>query len=155
MILKPVVDGQFWIVKNSVGEKIGTVQRAGNHVRVFVDDVTSEFDSIDAAIAAHSFEIEMPGQETISSKEWDVNGFPARTEPFNATYDAKLKVHMYTKKPESNSFYAAGFFVIENNSQLSQNLCPRLSTLKKNVWRGPFNNRVEMMEVLRKWSKEL
>ena len=148
MYIKSLVADKFWILESDTGAKIGTVQANDEGVCVYVNNETQTFPNFEAAQKEMGFS--ETKAEVVEEENWESNGFPTNSQPYNEMYDAQHKLSLFTKKPKSRSYHAAGFFVIEYDSQFSQALCPRLTTLKKYPYEGPFKHRAEMMERLRK-----
>ena len=67
-----------------------------------------------------------------------VNDFPVDIEkPFNKMYYVKKKVPIYTKELKSKSFYCAGHYLV-NKKNWTTIFCPKLITLEKYKFHGPF-----------------
>lgn len=150
LLAKPVLEDKFWIVEKD-GQKVGTIRnndagvtlnwsgdkRSFKHLEELQRHVRVKF--VDKQIAV------------VDKQEYDVHDFPCKTEPFNAIYDLKRKLPLYTKTENSQSFFCAGYYVIHwEDGSHSPSYCPKLITLSRYNYEGPFKTRLEMTEVLRK-----
>jgi hypothetical protein len=67
-----------------------------------------------------------------------VYDYPVDVEkPFNKMYYVKKKVPIYTKEKKSKSFYCAGHYLVYKKTW-SILFCPKLITLEKYKFNGPF-----------------
>ena len=64
-------------------------------------------------------------------------------------YDAQMGFNMYTKTEKSSCFYAAGYYIIRFDFAWAQAFSPKVMTLKRNEFRGPYKTEMEMKEQLR------
>lgn len=142
---KPIVQDKFWIVEKN-GEKVGTLRFDDEYiltvnskdVRVKSRDDLKNISFADTQIAV-----------TDKKKEFEVHGFPAKYEPFNGIYDLKRKLPIYTKQEKSTSFFCAGYYIINFELGWRPAYCPKLITLTRNEFKGPFKTKLEMKEALR------
>jgi hypothetical protein len=96
--------------------------------------------------------VSFTGKELVNKEkeEYDVHGYPCKTKPFNGLYDLKRKLPLYTKTEDSQSFFTAGYYCIEFENGWVPAYCPKLITLGRNNYLGPFKTKLEMTEILRK-----
>ena len=100
-------------------------------------------------------------EESIKKSKKEVNedshsiyDFPCRTQPFNPVYSVKDRLPLYTKNLKSKSRYCAGYYVIKFQKGWLKSFCPKLITLERNQYQGPFKTPQEMKVVLNKLNKE-
>jgi hypothetical protein len=142
---KPIVQDKFWIVEKN-GEKVGTLR--------FDDEYILTVNSKDVRVKSKDElkNISFADQQVIVSqkkKEYEVHGFPCKYEPFNGIYDLKRKLPIYTKQEKSTSFFCAGYFIINFELGWRPAYCPKLITLTRNEYKGPYKTQLEMKEALR------
>lgn len=151
LLAKSILDNKFWIVEGADGSKRGTIQTtASGKTRVVLNTETHEFDCFDSALA--NLGIEPSSSDTVTENEnieCSVEGYPTKDAPHNITVDAKLHLPMYTKSEKSRCFYAAGYYIIHFDFGWAQAYCPKVITLKRNEYRGPYKTELEMKEQLR------
>jgi len=142
---KPIVQDKFWIVEKN-GEKVGTLR--------FDDEYILTVNSKDVRVKSKDElkNISFADTQVIVSqkkKEYEVHGFPCKNEPYNGIYDLKRKLPIYTKQEKSTSFFCAGYYIINFELGWRPAYCPKLITLTRNEYKGPFKTKLEMKEALR------
>jgi hypothetical protein len=88
------------------------------------------------------------------SKTFSIYDYPCRTQPFNPVYNIKSRLPLYTKNLKSKSRYCAGYYVIQFQKGWLKSFCPKLITLERNPYQGPFKTAQEMKTVLNRLNKE-
>lgn len=146
---KPIIDEKFWIVEQN-GVKCATLRKNEDNkfvmsnetgVRIFKDkkSVTSEFGKDFFAKIVKSAD---------NAELLEVHGFACSTFPHNAMYDIKRKLPLFTKSSDSKSLYCAGYYVIKFNKGWVKSFCPKLITLQRYPYQGPYKTELEMKQVL-------
>jgi len=57
---------------------------------------------------------------------------------------------LFTKSPKSKSLYCAGYFIIRFEKGWVKSFCPKLITLERYEYKGPFKTNLEMRTELSK-----
>jgi hypothetical protein len=78
----------------------------------------------------------------------EIYGYPTSCKPYNAMYDVQHKLPLFTKSNASKSLYCAGHYVIKFNKGWVKSFCPKLITIERNPYKGPFKTELEMKAVL-------
>ena len=138
-IAKPIVKNKFWIVERD-GEKLATIRAIdedGGYAYVH-NDQREVFPSI--KMLSSNYNIEFARAEKIKTTvSNDIYGFPTSTRAHNALFDVQRYLPIYTKNAKSKSYYAAGYYSIKLNSTWIQQFCPKLITLNRYEYCGPFS----------------
>ena len=138
-IAKPIVKNKFWIVERD-GEKLATIQAIdedGGYAYVH-DDQREVFPSI--KLLSSKYNIEFARAEKIKTAVTnDIYGFPTSTRAHNALFDVQRYLPIYTKNSKSKSYFAAGYYSIKLNTTWIQQFCPKLITLNRYEYCGPFS----------------
>jgi len=140
-IAKPVVKNKFWIVEHA-GHKIATIQAVdedGGFVYVH-DDQREHFASIKMISKKYNIEF-VKADKPKRVVENDVYGFPVNSNAYNQVLDVQRYLPLYTKQNKSKSFYCAGYYLIKLGNNWHQSLCPKLITLNRYEYFGPFKTR--------------
>ena len=87
-----------------------------------------------------------PAQASNLDKE--VHGFPSSVAPYNSMYDVKRKLPLFTKSEKSKSLYAAGYYIIRFEKGWVKSFCPKLITVERYEYKGPFKTSIEMKQEL-------
>jgi endo-alpha-1,4-polygalactosaminidase (GH114 family) len=133
---KPVLKDKFWIVENN-GEKVGTMSYNEEQRYMFSSAVeTCFFDNTRQMKKRFGVDIEWgDAVSTIenATKSYEVHGYPTSVQPFNALYDVKQKLPLFTKSAKSKSLYCAGYYISskERRKQSLKRIKNRYSKCKK------------------------
>ena len=150
IIAKPVVKNKFWIVEEG-GEKIATIQAIEEGGFAYVHDEQRElFPSIKMISKKYNIEFvkaEKPKKEKLDI--YDVYGFPTNAQPNNEVLDVQRYLPIYTKGAKSKSFFCAGYYIIKFSSTWVRAYCPKLITLNRYEYQGPFKTQDRMVEAMR------
>lgn len=146
---KPVVDGKFWIVE-SEGTKIGILKVTEQHKYVFSSkDTVQTFDS-KKKLYEHfgkSFFVNTPKSKK-TSLPCEVQGYPTVCEPHNSMFDVKRHLPLFTKSRKSKSVFCAGYYIIKFEKGWVRSFCPKLITVERYPFEGPFKTEIEMKQRL-------
>ena len=63
-------------------------------------------------------------------------------------YDIKEKLPIFTKSKKSKSLYCAGYYLVKFNINWLKSYCPKLITLQRNKYLGPYKTEIEMKAAL-------
>ena len=85
---------------------------------------------------------------TENNTDKEVHGYPTRSLPFNSMYDLQSKLPLFTKSRKSKSLYCAGYYLVRFNVNWLKSFCPKLITLQRNEYMGPFKTEIEMKAAL-------
>jgi len=149
-VAKPVLDNKFWILEDN-GQKVGTIRSNENGVTLTVGTKNQTFKELSEL--KQKIKVDFTGKEVVKkeTKEYEVHGYVCKTKPHNPIYDLKRKLPLYTKTSDSQSFFCAGFYVIHwEDGNHSPAYCPKLITLSRYTYDGPFKTKLEMQETLRR-----
>jgi len=145
---KPIIDNKFWIVEDS-GVKIGTLRKNEDKfgVKVFntKKSITEQF--------GKDFFVAKIIKEADNSQPNEVHGYASSTKPHNSMYDIQKKLPLFTKSSDSKSLYCAGYYVIRFEKGWVKSFCPKLITLQRYDFKGPFKTDLEMKQVLSRVNK--
>jgi hypothetical protein len=152
---KPIIEGKFWIVEQD-GEKFGTLRKNDDNrfvlsnalgVKIYETkiELTREF--------GKDFFVAKIIKEADNSQPNEVHGYATSTAPHNSMFDVKRKLPLFTKSSDSKSLYCAGYYVIRFDKGWVKSFCPKLITLQRYEYQGPFKTDLEMKQVLANVSK--
>jgi hypothetical protein len=143
---KPVVKNKYWIVEDD-GRKIATIQAADDGVVLVQDNRRLKYPSIKVLGTAHNIRF-VGGQKTQTTAVASVYDYPSRTIPYNAIYDLKLRLPLYTTTKSSRSYYCAGYYLIRYESGWVKEFSPKKIILTRNQYLGPFRTSEECNQQL-------
>ena len=148
---KPIVDGKFWIVEEN-GTKIATLHKKENNKYMLSStngemmfnkkqDLTKQFGE---GFFLTSKKIKVTGNPEVL----ECHGYPTSSKPFNAMYDVRRKLPLFTKSNASKSLYCAGHYIIKFDKGWVKSFCPKAITIERYPYKGPFKSELEMKTVL-------
>jgi len=150
---KPVLKDKFWIVEHN-GEKVGTMSYNDEQRYMFSSAAeTCFFDNTRQMKKRFGVDIEWgDAVSKIKSIDTDneVHGFPTSVCPHNSMYDVKHKLPLFTKSVKSKSLYCAGYYIIHFDKGWVKSFCPKLITIERYEFKGPFKTDLEMKQALSK-----
>lgn len=148
---KPVVKNKFWIVESD-GNQIATIQAIDEGGYAYVHDNQREvFPSIKLLTTKHNIQIVKAERRPVVKQEsYDVYGFPTPNRPFNEVLDVQRYLPIYTKTAKSKSFFCAGHYLVKYSSTWVHTFCPKIITLNRYEYQGPFKTKDRATE----WLKE-
>lgn len=153
---KVVMPNKFWILENLNGQRSGTMSMypnsaTHNAVKIAMNGEETVYDNINVACRELGINMDMPAvEETTAINDNIVSGYPAHCQPFHPTWDIKRKIPIFTKTEKSRTLHAAGYYIIRFDTGWAPSFCPKVSTLDSNEYQGPFKDKLEMRERLRK-----
>jgi hypothetical protein len=154
-IAKTVVKNKMWIVENA-GTKIGNIMVVEEGGVVYVHDNQREmFANIKLLSKKYNIEFakaEKPRREKLDS--YDVYGFPTDRQPNNQVLDVQRYLPIYTKGTKSKSYFCAGYYIIRYSNTWVRAYCPKLITLNRYEYSGPFKTQERMLEALREANQQ-
>ena len=148
---KSIVDNRFWVVENDAGERIGTIAQKNNKVSYRVGDISEDFP--DFAEMAREKNVSITRKTSARKKpvviDKDVYGYPTNHTPHNIIWNVQMKLPLYTKTAKSSSYHCAGHYIIKFDRTWCKSYTPKLITLQRYPYQGPFKDKAEQTAALR------
>ena len=145
---KSILKNKFWIVEDE-SEKIGTLCYDDERYTFTSGTTTRFYDSkkqINKLFGANIIWSESEPEKV--DVDLDVNGFPTSVTPYNTMYDLRKKLPLFTKSKKSKSIYCAGYYIIRFDKGWVKSFCPKLITVERYEYKGPFKTELEMRQEL-------
>lgn len=152
---KPIIENKFWIVEKD-GTKFATLRKNDDNRFVMSNELGVQiYDNKESLTKkfGKDFFVAKILKEADNALPNEVHGFSTSAEPHNAMYDIKRKLPLFTKSLDSKSLYCAGYYVIRFEKGWVKSFCPKLITLQRYAFQGPFKTELEMKQVLSNVSK--
>ena len=152
---KTIIPEKFWIVEKD-GSKFATLRKNEDERFVMSNEAGVRiFDNLESITRQYGkdFFVAKIIKEADDHVDGEVHGFPSSTNPHNAMFDIRKKLPLFTKSEDSKSLYCAGYYVIKFDKGWVKSFCPKLITLQRYEYRGPFKTEIEMKQVLSNVSK--
>ena len=148
LLAKSIVKNKCWIVEDG-GIKIGTIMANPEGVVYQHDQSREQFASIKLLSDKYNIVVEKSPVKKPKTQEHLVYGFPCEHKPQNVLWDVKHKLPIFTKGSKSKSFFCAGYYIVKFNNGWVKSYCPKLITLNRYPYAGPYDTLEEMQERLR------
>lgn len=152
---KPIIDNKFWIVEKD-GAKFATLRKSDDDRFVLSNETGIKIYDTKESLTKQfgkDFFVAKIIKEADDNQPNEVHGYSTSTPPHNAMFDIKRKLPLFTKSGDSKSLYCAGYYVIRFDKGWVKSFCPKLITLQRYEFRGPFKTELEMKQVLSNVSK--
>jgi hypothetical protein len=150
IITKELIPNKEWILKEN-GEKIGSIsknKKGYNLLRKGEKLSLKEPSEVG---------IELPTKKISSSIEiqqpYTIYDYPCSGKPYGPIYNIVKKLPIFTKSLKSKSHFCAGFYIIKFRKGWVKSFCPKLITLERYPYYGPFKTDNEMKQELYKINK--
>ena len=151
----PIIPEKFWIIEQA-GVKLATL-RKNEENRFVMSNVEGVkiYDTAQSLIRefGKDFFVAKIVKEADSAESNEVQGYTTSCTPHNGMYDIRRKLPLFTKSDDSKSLYCAGYYVIKFEKGWVKSFCPKLITLQRYEYKGPFKTDIEMKQILNNVSK--
>jgi len=154
LLAKPVVKNKFWVLEEE-GKKVGSVMANDSNVTLVKDDKREHYPTM--SVLAKKYNIKVDKKLAVAKAPRakaipEIYGYPVSGHTYNVLFDVKRKFAVYTKTAKSKSYYCAGWYLIKEDAELSIEFCPKLITISRHDYFGPFKTQLEA-EIVKKSSK--
>lgn len=150
-VMKTLVPEKEWLVRNS-NSKLGTISKNKKGYSFIREGKVAKFQNlneIQEKLGIALFEESLKKVKTDQSvKNYFIYDYPCSNKPFDPVYSIKEKLPLFAKSSKSKSQYCAGYYVIKFRKGWVKSFCPKLITLQRYPYHGPFKTEVEMKNVL-------
>jgi len=141
LIAKPVVKNQFWIVTDGE-KKVGNVTANHQGYGVQLNGTFIQFNNTDEIKKTTKIRFE-PLKSNKTKAELPYPEYPRPARTCNSLFDIKRGLHLFTKTKKSKCQYAAGWFVMDQNSMKQVVFCPKYIFIQRYPYQGPFKTEAE------------
>jgi hypothetical protein len=145
IVAKPVIPNQFWILKDG-DHKVGNIEAGDDGFSVKIGDNTQRYKNINVIKQKIQIAFEPVVRSRAVVSPNSVHGFPTAGLAYNAIYDVKHQVPLWTREPKSKSWYAAGWYRVKQGRSWTVELCPKLITLQRYPYQGPYHTEEQANE---------
>jgi hypothetical protein len=144
---KPILENKFWIVEEE-GVRVGTLQKTDEGYVVSAKGKIDLYKNERQLKKHFGNGFLIANIRDTDNTTLEVHGFPTRSTPYNSMYDIKRKLPLFTKSEKSKSVYCAGYYLIKFNVHWLKSFCPKLITIERNEYLGPYKTEFEMKAAL-------
>ena len=143
LIALPVVDKQYWILKDN-DRKVGNVEACAGGYQVKINNQIVQYKTIKMVEQRVNIHFESAPKTTKAKTKTNlVHGYPASGRIYNPMWDLQQKLPIYTKTTKSKSWFAAGWYRVKKGRNWSTVQDPKLIVVQRYPYQGPFYTQEE------------
>lgn len=143
IVAKTVVPDQFWILRDH-DRKIGNIEATTGGYAVTMNGRSIKYKNLKSLRQEMPVDFDDTSVQHTQPDESSVHGYPTKSRAYNAMFDVKHKLPLWTTEPRSRSWLAAGWYRIQRNGRDWRVVnCPKLILLQRYAYQGPFRSREE------------
>lgn len=150
VISKVLIPNKEWILEDH-GQKIGSISKRKKGYDFLKKGKKFEFKSLDEIKKELGISIVDSVSDSSTSsveEEFSIYDYPCSSKPFEPVFNVKQKLPLFAKSSKSKSQYCAGYYVIKFRKGWVKSFCPKLITLERYPYYGPYKTEAEMRAVL-------
>ena len=153
LLAKSVIKNKCWIVEQD-GTKVATILATPTGVTYVHDEIRENFASLKMLSDKYNIVIDKSRSTKSNKIVQDVYGYPSNYKVYNELWDVKKKLPIFTKDEKSKSYYCAGYYIVNLDGNWTKSLCPKLITLNRYPYQGPFRSKEEMEQQMQLTNRE-
>jgi hypothetical protein len=135
IVAKPVLKNEFWILQKDQ-EKIGNIKSLGQGYSITIGNQKFTAKNIQSIqkndVVFEKINFKKPQNSN------QVYGFDTGCPAYNAVWDLKRKLPLFTKQRKSRCWFAAGWYRIKFRDDWSVIQNPKLISINRYPYQGPF-----------------
>lgn len=145
---KVLIPNKSWLVEDS-GRKIGTLAKEKKGYSFFSKGTKTKLNEheVNSKFGTDLF------SETLNSKLGiedlrTIYDFPCGGKAYNPVYNVRKKLPIYAKSAKSKSLFCAGYYIVKFRKGWVKSFCPKLITLERYPYVGPFKAESDLKTAL-------
>jgi hypothetical protein len=143
LIALPVVDKQYWILKEN-DRKVGNVEACAGGYQVKINNQIVQYKTIRMVEQRVNIHFEPgPKKPKPVAPANSVYGYPVAGRMYNPIWDIPQKLPIYTKTAKSKSWFAAGWYQVKKGRDWKVVQGPKLIMLQRYPYHGPYQTQEE------------
>lgn len=150
IISKTLIPNKEWILKQG-NEKVGSIAKIKKGYSFLKKGQQLQYKSIEEIKENFGIDITLPVNQqkhNSGNLSYHIYNFPCSSKPFEDVYNIKKKLPLFAKSSKSKSRYCAGYYIIKFRKGWVKSFCPKLITLERYKFLGPFKTEQEMKTML-------
>lgn len=154
---KVLVPDKEWVVTDN-DQKIGTIAKIKKGFVFLHKGQQLPFKSLAEIKSKFGIALFEESLKTIKKESFDnstyyIYDYPCSSKPHDPVYNVKQKLPLYAKSSKSKSQYCAGYYLIKFRKGWVKSFCPKLITLERYPYYGPFKTEADAKSLLIKVNK--
>jgi len=154
-VSKTLIPNKEWIITDNK-KKLGSLSKKKQGFDFYQKGKKYELKSLDEIKKELGITVLDGGSLTKKSvipETYVIYDFPCSGKPFEPVYNIRKKLPLFSKSSKSQSLYCAGYYVIKFRKGWVKSFCPKLITLDRYPFYGPYKTEQEMKTVLNSLNK--
>jgi len=152
LVAKVIIPEKEWIIFTD-DKKIGSVSKIKKGYAFLKNGIQIKFKSleeINSQFGESIFDdqLKIKKKDTQNNTDHTIYDFPCGSKPYRPVFNIKKKLPLYAKNSKSKSQYCAGYYIIKFSKGWAKAFCPKLITLERYPFKGPFKQEKDMKEAL-------
>jgi len=151
---KILIPEQEWLIRDG-NKKIGSIAKVKKGYLLLQRGKALPFKNLSDVKNAFGISI---FEENIKKVKKEINGvveyviydYPCKSKPYEPLYNVQKKLPLYTKRRKSKSQHCAGHYIIKFRKGWVKSFCPKLITLERYPYQGPWKTEEESKIALKK-----
>ncbi len=140
ILAKPVIPDQYWILQQD-DRKVGNILAERGGFRVVIHGNEHHVTTLGLIQPRIPIRFQDRPQTLTQPSADSVMGYPALGPVHNPTWNCRLRAPQYTRDSRSRSWWAAGWWLVDEGAHRRVRLCPKLIVLERRPHQGPFQTR--------------
>ncbi len=154
-IAKNLIPEKEWVITENQ-KKLGSIIRNKKGYNFLLKGKVISFKSLIEAkeiLGIVSFEEILKKNKQNKEGTYLIYDYPCSSKPYEPVYNLKKRLPLFAKSAKSKSQYCAGYYIIKFRKGWVKSFCPKLITLDRYPYYGPFKTEYEMKNQLNKINK--
>ena len=139
---KELLQSKFWLLEEN-GEKFGTLSLVDNKLMLSDGSKATFFDNTRDLTKKLGKNIIFQKLNITEKIVNEIYGYPTKSTPYNAMFDVHQRLPLYTKSEKSNSYFCAGYYIVQFEKGWLRRDFPKLLTISRNPYKGPYRTKIE------------
>lgn len=148
LLAKNIVKNKCWVVEQD-GVKYGTILANEQGVTLVHGTQREKFASLKLLKDKYNIIVDRSKSAKSTGESHTVYGYPCEYHAHNVLWEVQKRLPIFTKGKKSKSFFCAGYYIVKFNNGWVKSFCPKLITLNRYPYQGPFRTKEEMLDNLR------
>jgi hypothetical protein len=144
---KSVIKNKCWVVEKD-GKKVGTILANSIDYTYLKGRKREHYASLERLSDRYNIKVDSGSKKKENTEEHNVYGYPCEHDAKNALWNVPLKLPVFTKGDNSKSFFCAGYYLVKFNLGWVKSYCPKLITVQRYGYQGPFKTEQDMKKAL-------
>jgi hypothetical protein len=148
LLAKQIVKNTCWVVEED-GKKVASILATPQGVTFVQGNYRERYASLKVLSERHNIVVDKTKPQKVITETHKVYDYPCEHKANNVLWDVQHRLPIFTKSGKSKSFFCAGYYIVQFNNGWVKSYCPKLITLNRYPYQGPYKTQEEMQEQLR------